>query len=162
MTQLPANPLDQLTDLLGGEECVAEMTGRKGLLKRAEDGKVVYTVRNLETVKLCKILLTGLLSEQVRCADESQKMVNIAEKNAFMDGNKNIAIISEAASTGISLQADKRLEFHTIIFDASSITFLHRFFRAKNQRRRYHVTLELPWSADKVCFLSSNPAFNIF
>ncbi|XP_039113703.1 protein FORGETTER 1 [Dioscorea cayenensis subsp. rotundata] len=106
---LPNNPLDDIIDQLGGPENVAEMTGRRGMLVRAAGGKgVVYQARNTK--------------------DVAMEMVNMHEKQLFMDGKKLVAIISEAGSAGVSLQADRR---------------------ASNQKRRVHLTLELPWSADR-------------
>ena len=83
------------------------MTGRKGRVVSTIDG-VQYQSRSEQDVPL--------------------EILNLTEKQRFMDGEKDIAIISEAASSGISLQADRR---------------------ALNQKRRVHITLELPWSADR-------------
>lgn len=106
---LPNNPLDDIIDQLGGPDKVAEITGRRGILVRASSGKgVTYQARNTK--------------------DVAMEMVNMHEKQLFMDGKKLVAIISEAGSAGVSLQADRR---------------------ALNQRRRVHLTLELPWSADR-------------
>ena len=47
--ELPANPLDQLTELCGGSKMVSEMTGRKGqLIRDASDGLVKYQHRRAE------------------------------------------------------------------------------------------------------------------
>jgi len=107
---LPANSLDELIDELGGPSLVSEMTGRKG--------RVVMDDK------------TGEFRYESRCTDESVslELLNCTEKDRFMRGEKYVAIISEAASSGISLQADRRV---------------------KNKKRRVHMTLELPWSADR-------------
>uniref|UniRef100_A0A8C4Z6W3 Strawberry notch homolog 2b n=1 Tax=Gadus morhua TaxID=8049 RepID=A0A8C4Z6W3_GADMO len=106
--ELPLNTLDELIDKFGGPEKVSEMTGRKGRVVRRADGSVRYESR----------------AEQGNSIDH----INVKEKDRFMNAEKLVAIISEAASSGISLQADKRV---------------------RNQRRRVHMTLELPWSADR-------------
>tara|TARA_B110000858_G_scaffold8484_1_gene9064 strand:+ start:870 stop:4238 length:3369 start_codon:yes stop_codon:yes gene_type:complete len=112
---MPENPLDQLIDELGGADAVSELTGRKGRLLRDEDGVKTYQKRN-----------AGMVDSDGRMV--AMERINLAEKKAFMDGRKLVAIISEAASSGISLQADRRVE---------------------NIRKRVHITLELPWSADQ-------------
>ena len=73
---------------------------------------------------------TGEFRYESRSTDEtvSLEMLNCTEKDRFMKGEKFVAIISEAASSGISLQADRRV---------------------KNRKRRVHMTLELPWSANR-------------
>ena len=110
---LPTNTLDELIEGLGGPQQVAEMTGRRGRVVSLPDGSVQYQLR----------------SE----GDVSIEMLNIAEKKRFMDGQKvgvvsrlpclrskvnlllqNIAIISEAASSGISLQADRRVKVSAV------------------------------------------------
>lgn len=89
---------------------MSEMTGRKG--------RVVMDDK------------TGEFRYESRSVDESVslELLNCTEKDRFMNGEKFVAIISEAASSGISLQADRRV---------------------KNRKRRVHMTLELPWSADR-------------
>ena len=108
--KLPANTLDQLIDELGGPDGVSEMTGRKGRVVQDErSGEVRYESRSVGN-------------------DATLETLNLHEKDMFMSGVKDVAIISEAASSGISLQADKRVQ---------------------NKKRRVHMTLELPWSADR-------------
>ncbi|KAI1293580.1 Protein strawberry notch -like protein 1 [Halotydeus destructor] len=106
--KLPPNTLDELIDELGGADNVAEMTGRKGRVISNESGTVQYESRTENDVAL--------------------EILNVTEKQRFMDGDKTIAIISEAASSGISLHSDRR---------------------ALNRKRRVHLTIELPWSADR-------------
>ncbi|XP_071502207.1 uncharacterized protein [Diadema antillarum] len=107
---LPNSPIDDIIDQLGGSSSVAEMTGRRGRVIRVRQGQ-------------------DAVQYQLRVGDSGDvDSLNVQERNQFMRGSKLVAIISDAASTGISLHADNRV---------------------CNQRRRVHLTVELPWSADK-------------
>ena len=105
--KLPNNPLDEIMHRLGGPSRVAEMTGRKHRYELVK-GKWVHVSRTKD--------------------GSSADAINVFERKRFQAGDKLVAIISEAASTGISLQADRR---------------------AQNDRRRVHITFQLPWSAEK-------------
>lgn len=154
------------------------MTGRKGRYVTYNGKDYIYEARNMTYSSLPPSFLDGDDEEE----EEGERMcsldmVNIIEKEKFMNGDKLVAVISgktlmflldsklflfiffdfflffyntfllfkhtltlvlncnvicltcqDAASSGISLQADRR---------------------AKNIRKRVHFTLELPWSADK-------------
>ena len=129
--QLPENPLDKLIDKLGGVDRVAEMTGRSGRFvsvvakRHADDGQDPATNKRSKTGSEND---AGVRYEKRNADGGSLETANLRERDAFNNGSKHVAIISDAASAGISLHADRRF---------------------KNQRRRVHITLELPWSADK-------------
>lgn len=114
--QLPPAPIDLMIDELGGTQNVAELTGRTGRMVRNNAGQIIYEPRIHQK------------SNTAIDTQENLQDVNIAEKNDFMNDKKRVAIISDAASTGISLHSD---------------------LSCKNQRRRLHITVELSWSADK-------------
>lgn len=105
--EVPEHPLDQLVNHFGVEN-VAEMTGRKKRLIRTAGGTLEYRPRQLAAVP--------------------SKLINLHEKNAFQNGDKRIAIMSEVASTGDSLHAGHHVG---------------------NKQRRLHIAAELKWSADK-------------
>eukprot|EP00878_Enallax_costatus_P040094 GHUV01046079.1.p1 GENE.GHUV01046079.1~~GHUV01046079.1.p1 ORF type:complete len:621 (+),score=132.82 GHUV01046079.1:286-2148(+) len=108
---LPKNPLDDLIDRLGGAKNVAEMTGRNKRMERDTQAGGYRYVKRTDYYGGCSV-------------DD----VNILERAAFQSGHKNVAIISDAASAGISLHAEKN---------------------ATNTKQRVQITLELAWSADK-------------
>lgn len=98
----PRNPMDALIAHFGVEN-VAEISGRN---HRFEDGK--YVRRKLQGV--------------------TRRQLNEYETRLFQRGQKRLAIISGAGSTGISVHAD---------------------VSSKNQQRRVFYAFQLSWSADQ-------------
>jgi len=126
---LPPNPLDDLIDRLDGPDRVAEMSGRSA--RRCRDpvtGEVRVELRRRPRKKATQASTSGSPS-MAACVDS----VNIAEQRAFQRGEKHVAIITEAASAGISLHSDRR-EVQV---------------GGARPRPRRMVCLELPWAADK-------------
>lgn len=142
---LPLNPLDELIDQLGGESAVAELTGRSHRILHHHPGVADSSTDYIMEVKIEELKEKGemreVTPEELRLNDDyyyyerrgmnqgSEYGVNMCEKNSFQQGIKKIAVISEAASAGISLHSDVRVP---------------------NQAKRTHIILELPWSADKI------------
>mmetsp|Transcript_56358 Transcript_56358/g.132128 ORF Transcript_56358/g.132128 Transcript_56358/m.132128 type:complete len:1472 (-) Transcript_56358:106-4521(-) len=116
---LPPNPLDDIIDQLGGHEQVAEMSGRTSRM-----------VRNKQTGELEK---QTRLEAAKKSDGDALDSINNVEQRAFQKGKKLYAIITEAASAGISLHADRR-GFNPPVF---------------TPRPRRMLCLELPWAADK-------------
>lgn len=98
----PQNPLDALLSHFG-VETVAEISGR---MHRFENGK--YVRRKLNGVP--------------------RRELNDYETRLFQQGQKRVAVISGAGSTGISVHAD---------------------VDARNQQRRVFYAFQLSWSADQ-------------
>eukprot|EP00533_Pseudo-nitzschia_delicatissima_P000213 CAMPEP_0116103940 /NCGR_PEP_ID=MMETSP0327-20121206/14173_1 /TAXON_ID=44447 /ORGANISM="Pseudo-nitzschia delicatissima, Strain B596" /LENGTH=999 /DNA_ID=CAMNT_0003596125 /DNA_START=63 /DNA_END=3062 /DNA_ORIENTATION=- len=120
---LPPNPLDDLIDRLGGVECVAEMTGRSGRIVRDnKTDEFVYSKRVVSSDA------RNSSTPAIQRGEDSDR-INLIERRLFMDGSKSAAIISDAASTGVSLHAARG--------------------SGASHKRRVHYTIELPWSADK-------------
>ena len=123
--ELPPSPLDDLIDRLGGIDVVAEMTGRSGRVIRIKGTNAFKFTKRISGTATESYGLSMPTSE-----DEFERL-NIIEKKKFMEGRKRVAIISDAASTGISLHAA-----------SGSLA---------RDKRRVHYTIELPWAAGKCC-----------
>jgi len=105
---IPDNPLDQIINYFGVDN-VAELSGRKRqLLRDKVTGEVKYVPRAIEGV--------------------ASNRINNHEKTLFQNGEKRLAVITAAASTGISLHSSKK---------------------EKNKQKRVMITVQMSWSADQ-------------
>ncbi|NXQ97497.1 SBNO1 protein, partial [Sagittarius serpentarius] len=104
---LPPNTLDELIDELGGPENVAEMTGRKGRVVSNDDGSISYESRSELDVPV--------------------EILNITEKQRFMDGDKRANQVNVALVWNFyGLLLHLRVNIHAPVSDLQS-KHLHSF-----------------------------------
>jgi len=90
---LPPNPLDDLIDRLGGEEHVAEMTGRSGRMLRACSAREKSQKKDYFVFSKRFTIGSGAAAAAAASQDDSDRL-NLVERRAFQDGKKSFAIIS--------------------------------------------------------------------
>lgn len=95
-----ASPLDELKNALGGSKQVAELTGRSTFMERNA---------------------AGLWQKVEEATKDAQK-----ERTRFQSGEKKVAVLSLAMSTGTSLHAE-----------------------GPDGKKRCQILFEMPWSAEK-------------
>lgn len=125
----PNNPLDDLIEKLGGPDFVAELSGRTKRLVWDDNRRLRYTVRNVGMEHERSSKAVGCTDSPKGDCVQGVAPVNLREQRLFQSGVKRIAVITEAASAGISLHSDKQLP------------------HAAPQREM--ICIELPWAADK-------------
>ena len=75
------------------------------------------------------------------------EMINIRERERFMNGEKNIAIVTKAALNGISLNVCVAYPFYLYVNYRLKFCVISKADRhVKNQRRRVFISLECPSS----------------
>eukprot|EP00928_Gymnodinium_smaydae_P047232 TRINITY_DN31509_c0_g1_i1.p1 TRINITY_DN31509_c0_g1~~TRINITY_DN31509_c0_g1_i1.p1 ORF type:complete len:1880 (+),score=459.56 TRINITY_DN31509_c0_g1_i1:802-5640(+) len=111
--KLPPNAMDEIIDSLGGLRNVAELSGRSHRMRRRKDGTLAWVAR----------------SEELRCTLDG---ANLVEQVLFQKGVKKVCLVTEVASAGISLHADRR-----------------QVRKGFQPPRRVLISVELPWGADK-------------
>ena len=139
---LPLNPIDEIVRELGGYAAVSELSGRTCVLVEVPPEQEKDASEELHAVGGLDSDADGASSDggaggsavwrvvARRVATRSEatnSALNLEQWQAFMAGTKRVAVVTKAASTGISLHSGRTYP---------------------NMRRREMITLELPWAAD--------------
>jgi len=129
--KLPRNTIDYIIEEVEDDYGVAEITGRTGRVCKDVDGRYVFQRRSTDS-SVKDILKDGEWHEPNEFTNFQLRFMEFnfytyTERDNFMSGDCEVAVISAAGSTGISLHSDSR---------------------CANTKQRVQIVLELPWSAD--------------